>query len=662
MAMDRKNKKAAQAAANAANGGSGSGKDDKRGGRGGKNTQRSEPRDGSRNPLLLGSTAPTRNLSSSRGAMPSMKSTLTPSAPAPPVKDTDFASFGLPDETNKLSSPPAQSKALNEGAQDENSTGKVTESKAENAGSTDGSPAHLPTSIPTRRNPASPSAVDFGPIGSPPRASPARVNGFSPGTSPHHLSTSPFSAPGTQTTFLIHEQRDASSDFKSKSGLSASLGALMSWSSDLKPSRKNGLGISGSSLTNDIVVEDDDLEEFIPGSLSDLLTPEERSRRFSRTTSANRPQLTPGHEPLGPGHQHSSSITGATTGNSQHHYSRSVPAPSLLQDIRSIWSDNNGPIPGSPDTLGAVGTPITGGGLGNGTPSSFQSGSGFSNRIDEMLAPTNASAAFLPGLHHHYLKGKSGGLSSTSGVSSPYLHTPSGSGAATPSGGYAPGMNGMALSPPRVSGLQSQRPYEAAGSSETYLSSTRHLPNLGRAPVGPDSVDHLHHLNHDRRNALSPSALALQAHAPGQSLPQGLAAGYSRIHALPPPPVIASPSGSSVAFSPGRSSLVTGGGGYSPGTKGLGHSSALSGEWRSMSPGTNTFGEPPAISQHQQLQQQQTQQASVNVNANVGTNSPAGSATGAGLGGLETMFSRLSYSAAASRMCISIYSKLKELD
>ena len=657
MSMDRKNKKAAQAAANAANGGSGSGKDDKgRGARSGKNTQRSEQKDGSRSALLLGSTAPTRNLSSSRGSMPIMKSALAPSAPAPPVKDTDFASYGLPDESNKLSSPPAQGRPLNETAQDENSTVLVTDHDSEAAEAADGSPAPLPTSIPNRRNPTSPHTVDFGPIGSPPRASPGgitRVNGFSPGTSPHHLSPSPFSAPGTQTSFLIREQADASIDYKTKSGLSASLSA-MSWASEFKSSKKNGLGISGSSLTNDIVVEDDDLEEFIPGSLSDLLTPEERSRRFSRTASANRPHLTPGQEPIGSGHQHSSSISGATTGDGQHHrYSRSVPAPSMLQDIRSIWTDNSNQIPSSPDTLGVVGTPLTGGGLGNGTPSSF------SNRIDEMLAPTNASAAFLPGLQHHYLKSKTGGgLSTTSGISSPYLHTPSGSGAVTPSGAYSSGLNGMALSPPRVSGLQSQRPFEAAGSSETYLSSTRHLSNLSRgggAAVGPESVDHLHHLNHDRRNALSPSALALQAHAPGQSLPQGLAAGYSRIHALPLP-VIPSPSGSSVAaFSPGRS-LVTSGG-FSPGSKALGHSSALSGEWRSMSPGTNTLVEPPVISPPPP--QQHYQQSSVNVSVNSASGTGVPPPVGPGLGGLETIFSRLSYSAAASRMCPFYFSVIR---
>ncbi|CAL1699826.1 unnamed protein product [Somion occarium] len=626
MSMDRKNKKAAQAAANAAGGGGSGGNRDREGrggGRGGKNAPRGEQRDGSRNALLSGSTAPTRTLSSSRGSMPMpMKATLSPSAPAPPVKDTDFASFGLPDEANKLSSPPAQGKPLAEGSPEGNSdeTRDETETVAVAEESEPGktSPSPLPTSVPSARRSGlsqtdSPSAVDFGPIGSPPQASPAgiaRVNGFSPGTSPHHLSTSPFSAPGTQTSFLIREQLDISNDLKTKSGLSASLGAMVSWGSDLKSSRRNGLGIGGSSLSNDIVVEDEDLEEFIPGSLSDLLTPEERSRRFSRTNSGNRPHMAvvdSTRDAIGPGHHHTS-ITGATPTDSAHHrYSRSVPAPSLLQDIRSIWTDTNTAIPGSPDTLGA-GTPITGGGLGNGTPSSFQSGSGFGSRLDEMLAPTNASAAFLPGLHHYIKNKTAGGLSATGGMSSLYPHGPTGSATITPSGGAynTAGLNGMALSPPRANPAHRSAFGEAPGSSETYLSATRHLSNLGRTAVGPDP--HLPHLNHDRRNALSPSALALQAHAPGQSLPQGLAAGYSRIHALPPP-VIASPNGSTAAFSPGRS--LTTGAGFSPSRKALGHSSGLSEEWRNMSSGTAT--------------------------------------TGSGLGGLDSMFSRLSYSAAASR-------------
>ncbi|EKM57935.1 uncharacterized protein PHACADRAFT_251845, partial [Phanerochaete carnosa HHB-10118-sp] len=107
MSMDRKNKKAAQAAASAGNSsgreGHRSGRSQKSGGQGSQNSS-----SGSRGSLLSGSTAPTRSLSSSRSGIPMpLKATLSPSAPAPPVQNTDFASFGLPDESNKLPSAPA---------------------------------------------------------------------------------------------------------------------------------------------------------------------------------------------------------------------------------------------------------------------------------------------------------------------------------------------------------------------------------------------------------------------------------------------------------------------------------------------------------------------------------------------------------------------------
>ncbi|KAI0071866.1 hypothetical protein K474DRAFT_1668499 [Panus rudis PR-1116 ss-1] len=642
MSMDRKNKKAAQAAANAANGGSGSGSGSKGGRRnaGGSGQQGGNK---SHNPLLSGSTAPTRTLS--RGPMPMpLKSTLSPSAPAPPVKDTDFASFGLPDESTKLPSAPAQTKQSPGGtptnkdlAADEENKEAESEEQTEDGAAKKTSPSPLPTSVPSasRRGNVSPTKpADFGPIGSPPRASPAavhtsRVNGFSPGTSPH-VSTSPFSAPGTQTSFIIRDPTE-SSDYKAQSGLSASLGAMMSWQqSERKPSshfRKSNLG-------NDVVVEDDDLEEFIPGSLTDLLTPEERSRRMSRTAS-NRPVIL----------DRDSSLSASGGADSRHHHSRSVPAPSLLQDIRSIWTDpsSGAGIPGSPDALGTS-AGITGGGLGNGTPSSFQSGSGFGNRIDEMLAPTNASAAFLPGLHH-YIKAKA-----SSGLTSSNMHpmyTPSGSGTATPSGGLGPnagynaglGLNGMALSPPRVNPLS--RPlYEGSAPSDPYIQSYRRPLNSLHEGLGIETLDRTR-----GAAALSPSALALQSHAPGQSLPQGLAAGYSRIHALPPP-VIASPgSSSNAAFSPGRSASSTGPGfvSASPGAgKAFGHSSTPSGEWSGMGMG----GASPGTSGLAGELSTTPQQSSINVNV---TSTTTTTSTTTGLGGLETMFSRLSYSAAASR-------------
>lgn len=539
-----------------------------------------------------------------------LRSTLSPSAPAPPVQDTDFASFGLPDETNKLSNAPAQARSSSSVSLSDPAPAAEPEAQPEPTNPQeqpdDGekSPPPLPVSTPRRSAPSdrsSPNPIDFGPIGSPPRASSSarvgRSNGLSPGTSPHAapISSSPFSAPGTQTSFAIHDQLEGNADFKAMSGLSASLGAMMSW--DRKPGSRLR---NGNTLSGEVVVEDEDLEEFIPGSLSELLTPEERSRRLSRTAST-RPNIAVGD---------AESPRTQTPGGGQQGYSRSVPAPSLLQDLRSIWADNGAGVPGSPDTSGLAAAPtITGGGLGNGTPSSFQSNSGFTNRLDEMLAPSNASAAFLPGLHHYI--NKSGVRAS--GAQTLYPN-PTSTSAQHLSGPYSAGLGGMALSPPRVNSYTNR----LEGPTDNYLSQVRR-PIPGAADPFTTEPD-------DRRSALSPSTRALQAHAPGQSLPQGLAAGYSRIHALPPP-VIPSPS-TSAAFSPGRT------GGFSPGAKGLGHLSNPSGEWHGGSPGASNVSEV-ALSASQRPP----------------TNAPGNQAP---LGGLETMFSHRSYSAAASRASLML--------
>ncbi|EEB97337.1 hypothetical protein MPER_03365, partial [Moniliophthora perniciosa FA553] len=84
-----------------------------------------------------------------------------------------------------------------------------------------------------------------------------------------------------------------------------------------------------------------------------------------------------------------------------------------------------------------------------------------------------------------------------------------------------------------------------------------HRPNLLSSNSSQAFTSH-HHLPHadDPQLALSPASRALQAHAPGQSLPQGLAAGYSRIHAMP-----------SVG-SPGSVGVGSGGYSVSPGAMG----------------------------------------------------------------------------------------------
>ena len=594
--MDRKNKKAAQLAANA--GGPSGGPPQKDGPRSKAHKGSHHPGPAgpqSRNALFSGSTAPTRSVgATSRSPIPMpLKATLSPSAPAPPVKDTDFASFGLPDESNKLPSAPAHGKQPSATTDspavdhDQPSSNPDPSSDAAAAHPDHESSAPLPphtTSAPRRISDAS-TAVDFGPIGSPPRASssssrPARINGFSPGTSPQNLpiSSSPFSAPGTQTVFTVSRHDDGLSDY-GRSGISASLG---NWGSERVMVRRIGV--------EEVVVEDDDLEEFIPGSLTDLLTPEERSRRMSRT-NATRPHMV--------GMERESSQQRA---EAHHRYSRSVPAPSLLQDIKSIWGADGAVPIGSPDAA-ALGAGPLGGGLGNGTPSSFTSNHGLGARtVEDMLSPSNASAAFLPGLHH-YINAKPQRPPMVSGLSSMYGAA---AGHNLSTSAYGHDFNGTAMSPPRSSAYGAQLPLRPA---------PRPIP--GGEGFGP-GLD-------DQRSAMSPSSRALQAHAPGQSLPQGLAAGYSRIHALPPPPAIPSPSSSSMLS---RTPL---GGGFSPGSKALGHAHTTSGDWASMSPTAGSLldqinnGPPPAAA---------------------GAGAP-----GTSLGGLETMFSRLSYSAATSRAC-----------
>ncbi|KZT00750.1 uncharacterized protein LAESUDRAFT_739492 [Laetiporus sulphureus 93-53] len=615
MSMDRKNKKAAQLAANAANAPGGGGREGSRAARSQKSGSHGGSSSQSRNALLSGSTAPTRAVSSnSRSGIPmQLKTTLSPSTPAPPVKDTDFASFGLPDESNKLPSAPAQGKSAalqmptdmtphaSEG--DQTDVIKAEEMMKDESSTPSTVPAGTP--IDSRRvgeaENGSFNAADFGPIGSPTHSSPsaikpmrAHVNGVSPGTSPqtHGLSSSPFSAPGTQSVFVFPEQEESVNVFKSRSGISASLGAMFNWSADRPSPRVEGFSAGG--MVNEIVVEDEDLEEFLPSSLTDLLTPEERSRRMSRTKGSRAGVLASERDP----------VVGQRPGSEglHHKYSRSVPAPSLSHDIRSIWADSN--------DNSALDPAIASGGLGNGTPSSFQSNSALTGRPsgEDILAPSNASAAFLPGLHHHYLHAKTQRISLLSGMTP--LHSASGNSMSHYSNIYGAGLSAGTMSPPRTNVLGNRTTLDTV-SSDIYH------PHSSLTPSGhpiQSRYDDFATEGDERHTAFSPSARALQAHAPGQSLPQGLAAGYSRIHALPPPPVIPSPS------TPGAFSQA---GGVSPGTKMFGHVQSASGDWHSMPSSTgNGLDHTP------------------------GSQTLSGQT--ASVGSLQAVFSRLSYSAAAS--------------
>ncbi|KAK7044973.1 hypothetical protein R3P38DRAFT_3433469 [Favolaschia claudopus] len=585
MAMDRKNKKAAQIAAGGSN--------NKNGDSGGKGGRGGNKRDNGNNRLLAGgSTAPTR-------ARPPMnmplKATISPSAPAPPLKDTDFASFGALDESTQLPIAPARKKS------------PPPEPPKPSTSPT------LPVSAPRRPSMSTPTK-DFGPIGSPPSAATSPSSRMHSGTPPTQangfLSTSPFSAPGSKPPFLGYG--DAA-----RQGMAASLGANMTMGGGLAGWNNNpsANGVSSSPLRGgllsagrvngqrpingadyDISVEyeehgikarrkatvddpNEDLEDFLPSSLTDLLTPEERSRRMSRTNSAQSPSLGGGFDNISASpHRHGLGVplNQQNAGAVGHRYSRSVPAPSFLgsgaanDHIKSIWTD--GPPPGLPSSP-----------LGAGMPSSYSSNSGaggglsssFAERLPS-LSPSNASAAFLPSIHHYIAQKQGAGMRTTSNPS--VTTTASSTGLFASNTAAHPGPPGIAHY------LQSgPGPHNASSSSNANLNNTTTSPpgmGPGASPspyVRPNPFDLTQQQQHNPAYAahvqggggngngnfngggqggvpnlndthiLSPNARALQAHAPGQSLPQGLAAGYSRIHALPPP-MVGSPS---PAASPG---------------------------------------------------------------------------------------------------------------
>ncbi|KAJ7448010.1 hypothetical protein FB451DRAFT_767886 [Mycena latifolia] len=646
MAMDRKNKKAAQIAAGGAKNSDGKG-------RGGSK------RDGgnnARNPLLVGgSTAPTR----ARPMNMPLKATISPSAPAPPLKDTDFASFGVLDESTQLPTAPARNKSPSP------------------TGTKPPSPT-IPVSAPRRPSMSSTSpSKDFGPIGSPPSSatSPSRMH--SSGTPPTQangfLSTSPFSAPGTQSVFLGYGE-------SGRKVMAASLGSGMAMGGGPGGWNANGNHVSSSPLRGsllsasrmngrvngeyDISVEyeelgtkgrrkatledsNEDLEDFLPSSLTDLLTPEERSRRMSRTNSGQSPGVGGGFESSSPHRQGLGVPLGhnAGAGGGGHRYSRSVPAPSLLGgDLKSIWAaDQGGPPPNPHAHPTASGMPASP--MGHG-PSSYSSASGFAGRGDfdgtpssfvddgltgmrsiPSLSPSNASAAFLPGIHQYIAQNKQQGARTTSNPTSnlngmfssnaAHLQGPPGIAHYLQSG---PGAPANALNSNTGSPYVRPNPFD--------LTQQMHQPPQG-APSIPGAGAGDSHI-------LSPNARALQAHAPGQSLPQGLAAGYSRIHALPPlPPTAGSPSPAAFGASPNTGTAFGGR------------------DWSTMSSGS-VSGSPGLSFMPSAAQIANANAANTNTGpAQQGTPksfvAAASPPPNAGAQGLDAMFSRLSYSAAAAR-------------
>jgi len=313
--------------------------------------------------------------------------------------------------------------------------------------------------------------------------------------------------------------------------------------------------------------EEGDLEDFLPSSLNELLTPGERSRRMSKS-NLSRPRFDP--DSATPSSGAGVSITSQqqqqreTVHAPQPRFVSSVPASSLLNNFRGIWD-------GTPQTNDVPSAAQTSSGVepwsrNNGRLSAGISGSlgGADGPSPSLLGTSNASAAFLPG--HMHRTAAASGLSqhnreplSIGGASSSFDPRAS-------SSRFNP--SDLTHSPSRFNGglgLPSSRSSNPGGfgGSGIFMSSQDDTSYYGMHDASSNSRQPHSSGAHlaSQYMALSPtSARALRAHEPGQSLPQGLAAGLSRLHLVPATNPV-SPSAVSASPSASMSMSVTSNGG-----------------------------------------------------------------------------------------------------
>lgn len=325
------------------------------------------------------------------------------------------------------------------------------------------------------------SDLGYGPIGSPPNVNqlsnmrpsyPSNNNNtFSPGTSPpsNHIqpSTSPFAhGEGKQQFFGAYVR--GTGERPEQTPIAIQRGP---WRPPLVAERNE----------NAVASDEDDYEDFVPSSLNDLLTPEERQRRLSRSGGSR--------NVMGLGAEGSVGNIGmgavgsmGSMGMGNHRYSRSVPAARLLEAAQA-WKEVDRER--DPASISVASLSYRSTGMSDGfSPSHLQ------------LATSNASGAFLHG--PHYARN-----------------------------GHIP-VNSTTSHLTRQIASQSFEESDVLGAVPTL--STRG----GGRYESPYSIQATNRVAALGSDALSPTSRALQSHAPGQSLPQGLAAGLSRLHFAPP--------------------------------------------------------------------------------------------------------------------------------
>ncbi|KAF8320315.1 hypothetical protein DL93DRAFT_1831198 [Clavulina sp. PMI_390] len=500
----------------------------------------------------------------------------------------------------------------------------------------------LPESRPVHHHrPTHSSDLGFGPIGSPPATS-RLAGGISPAMSPpsggiaaararmsNGMSPSPrvgagggleddvpqalsSSIQGNSSLFVSHGPGGsvpARSQFASAAETQAGLGlgrpTIRSresgggnkpsvWAGSL-PARAFLDGAAGESAIADDDEDGagDDFEDWVPSSLNELLTLDERTRRMSRSGlgGAGRPKFDPDSEVVGSPRHTSHLLQQPRTPqlhSPQPKFVSSVPTASILNNFRGIWDEpgasNDPAIQRNNFNTGTEAWARGGGPSGAvsaGLPGSFGL-SGVDVPSPSLLGTSNASAAFLSGRGGGALPRDDMSMNMP-GVSSSYdrFNAPSNLAQSPPQ--FNGGLRGHPSQGANLGGFglpSGTGPISTAGPAIGGMNDRSYygLHDASRQPTSAHAHAHPQHHLHNPQMALSPTTRALRAHEPGQSLPQGLAAGLSRLHLVP----AANPISPPATGSPGMSASIMSNGG---GNGGFANQQSAYGSWLASTSG-----------------------------------------------------------------------------
>lgn len=440
------------------------------------------------------------------------------------------------------------------------------------------------------------SRSNYGPIGSPPRAAAGALSsimaGLTLGGAPPRsdvpqasdgpssvtsqssihahmntatLGTSPFSAPGSRALFMGYPAAPGEpSSVTSQSNIPAYLGGghgplkagvpasfagsrAIGWGAGTDGRRPSLPGhhqrpsIGGSSIRSgvldEIALEEEDgdgleAEEFLPSSLSNLLTKEERARRFSRGGARPAKEVVIGDDADDDFDTLRRSIA---VQDAQHSaFSRSVPATTFLNNpraMRSLWeNDVNQPSGNGTEPFTGMTRTLSSNAAGGDTFVGSLGGSyGPSPSMLSSSVLSNSSAAFL-GKARVAPRTTSYGAPTTNGPINDLQigsYNPQGTFYGANTQGHGAGHHHhSSISGITSAGLQAQSKGLASQNSGQYSM------YAGPSDLALDPKHNGHGLHQPGPHTAGVGMDDL-LHEPGQSLPRGLGAGLSRLHFVP---------------------------------------------------------------------------------------------------------------------------------